>query len=334
MVDEQQISGVERAAIFLLSLGEDSAASILRHLDPMEVQNVGEAMAGLNAVSTEKVTQVVGDFTRTLMSGSQAISGTDEYIKRMLYQALGEDKAKSMLGRILQSETRGLEAMKWMEAKAVAQILKDEHPQICAIVLLSLESEHSAEVLKLLPSAKRPEIMMRVASLDAINPDALDELDEMMQKQLVDTANSSRSNVDGVRIAAQILNHMDSNAENEIMESIEGLDKDMSLEIRDKMFIFENLAMLDNKDMQRLLRETETDYLVLSLKAAEEGLRDKFYNNMSRRAADMLREDIQLLGPVKLSEVETAQKEILNVAARLAAEGDIAFGHKSDDEYV
>jgi len=334
MVDEQQISGVERAAIFLLSLGEDSAASILRHLDPMEVQNVGEAMAGLNAVSTEKVTQVVGDFTRTLMSGSQAISGTDEYIKRMLYQALGEDKAKSMLGRILQSETRGLEAMKWMEAKAVAQILKDEHPQICAIVLLSLESEHSAEVLKLLPSAKRPEIMMRVASLDAINPDALDELDEMMQKQLVDTANSSRSNVDGVRIAAQILNHMDSNAENEIMESIEGLDKDMSLEIRDKMFIFENLAMLDNKDMQRLLRETETDYLVLSLKAAEEGLRDKFYNNMSRRAADMLREDIQLLGPVKLSEVETAQKEILNVAARLASEGDIAFGHKSDDEYV
>ncbi len=334
MVDEQQISGVERAAIFLLSLGEDSAASILRHLDPMEVQNVGEAMAGLNAVSTEKVTQVVGDFTRTLMSGSQAISGTDEYIKRMLYQALGEDKAKSMLGRILQSETRGLEAMKWMEAKAVAQILKDEHPQICAIVLLSLESEHSAEVLKLLPSAKRPEIMMRVASLDAINPDALDELDEMMQKQLVDTANSSRSNVDGVRIAAQILNHMDSNAENEIMESIEGLDKDMSLEIRDKMFIFENLAMLDNKDMQRLLRETETDHLVLSLKAAEEGLRDKFYNNMSRRAADMLREDIQLLGPVKLSEVETAQKEILNVAARLAAEGDIALGHKSEDEYV
>jgi len=331
----EQMSGAERAAVFLFSLGEESAASVLKHLDPLEVQNVGEAMSELSSVSTDKIAKVVGEFTETVTNGDQAIVGTEDYIRRMLKNALGEDKAKSMLGRILQSQNpKGLDALKWMEASAVAAMLKDEHPQICAIVLLSLDAEHASEVLKMLSKQKRPEIVMRVANLSTINPDALEELNELMQNQLTDSANSLTSKVDGIRTAAQILNYMDSGNEDEILNSIEEMDDEIVDSIREKMFIFENLSDLGDKEMQRLLREVETEHLVLSLKAAEEGLREKFYNNMSRRAAEMLQEDIQMRGPVKVSEVEVAQKEILNIAARLADEGEIAFGTKSDDEYV
>ena len=253
----------------------------------------------------------------------------------MLHSALGDDKAKSMLGRILQSQNpKGLDALKWMAASAVAAMLKDEHPQICAIVLLSLEAEHAAQVLKRLSAEKRPEVIMRVASLDAINPDALEELNELMQPQLTASANATQSKVDGIRTAAKILNHLESQYESDILESIDDMDEQMGGVIREKMFIFENLSALEDRDLQRLLREIETEHLVLSLKAAEESLREKFYSNMSRRAAEMLREDIQLRGPVRLAEVEVAQKEILTVAARLADEGEITFGNKGGEEYV
>lgn len=330
-----EMSGAERAAVFLLSLGEEAAASVLRQLDPMEVQNVGEAMTTLSTVSSEKIALVVGEFTETVASGATNLVGSDDYISRVLHEALGEDKAKSMLSRILRvKDPQGLEALKWMEAGAVAALIKDEHPQICAIVLLSLEGEHAAQILKELPEDKRPEVMMRVANLDAINPGALEELNDMMQKQLAEGTFTSDARVDGIRTAANILNFVGSDIENTVLDSIQESDEEMCDFIREKMFIFENLMSLSDREMQRMLREIETESLVLALKGSEESMRNKFYNNMSRRAAEMLKEDIQIRGPVRLSEVEGAQKEILNTAARLADEGEISFGKSSDDEYV
>jgi len=335
MASEQVMSGAEKAAVFLLSIGEEYAASILKHLDPMEVQNVGAAMTSLSNVTTEKVAEIVGSFVGEVREAGNALAGNEEYMKNMLHQALGEDKAKSMLGRILNAEDSvGLDALKWMEPKAVAAILKDEHPQICAVVLLSLDGEQSAEVLKLLPEDVRPEIIMRVANVESINPDILGELDALLHKQVAEVSTRSKASVDGVRLAAQILTHMDSTNEGWILDSIESMDEAVCESIREKMLIFENLMSLDDREIQRLLREVETESLVLSLKGTEEFVRERFFNNMSKRAAEMLREDIDLRGPIKLIEVETAQKEILTTAGRLAEEGEINFGNKEDDDYV
>ena len=330
------MSGAERAAVLLLGLGEEAAAAVLKHLNPMEVQNVGEALSSVSTVSSDKRATVVGEFTETVQQGGKDLIGSEEYVRKVLYSALGEDKAKSMLGRILQANNpSGLEALKWMESDRVASLIRDEHPQICAVVLMSLEGEHAAEVLQLLPPEKRPEIMIRVANLDTINPNALDELNDMMQKQLAEKSYSSSSRIDGIRTAAGILNFVNSDAEEMMMTAIEETDEDLCEKIREKMIIFDNLMSLNDKDMQRMLREIETESLVLALKGAEENLRNRFFSNMSRRAAEMLQEDIEIRGPVRLSEVEHAQKEILNLAARLADEGEVSFGKAGgEEEYV
>ena len=335
MADQQTMSGTERAAIFLLGLGEEAAAAVLQHLDPMEVQNVGEAMTAMSSVSSDKIATVVGEFSEAITSGSSAVVGTEEYIRKILHQALGEDKAKSMLSRILQARNpSGMEALKWMEPGAVAALIRDEHPQICAVVLMSLEGEHAAAVLKELPPGKHPEIMLRLANLDSINPNVLEDLNEMMEHQLAETDLSTKSRIDGVKSAAHILNFVRSDMEGAILDALEEADGSLCEAIREKMIIFENLLQLSDKDMQRMLREIETEYLVLALKGSEESMRARFFNNMSRRAAEMLKEDIEFRGPVRLSEVETAQKEILNLAARLAEEGEITFGNKGEEEYV
>lgn len=336
MADAQALSGAERAAVFLLGLGEEAAAAVLQHLNPKEVQNVGEAMSSVDSVSSEKLATVVGEFTETLASGGSDIIGGEEYVRKLLYSALPEDKAKSMLSRILQANNpSGLEALKWMESGAVAQLIKDEHPQICAVVLMSLEGEHAADVLQMLPEHKRAEVLIRVANLDSINPSALDELNEMMQKQLAESNFQSESQIDGVRTAASILNYLGSAVEESVLSAIEEADEDLCDQIREKMIIFDNLISLSDKDMQRMLREIETESLVLALKGAEDNMKNRFFSNMSRRAAEMLQEDIEIRGPVRLSEVENAQKEILNLAARLADEGEVSFGKQGEeDEYV
>ncbi|XOV88294.1 MAG: flagellar motor switch protein FliG [Pseudomonadota bacterium] len=335
MPEATEMSGAERAAIFLLGLGEESAAAVLRHLDPREVQNVGEAMTRLASVSADKLASVVGELTDSLQRSAGTIAGTEDYMRRVLHDALGEDKARNMLGRILQSQSpKGLESLKWMEPRAVANILREEHPQICAIVLMSLDADQSAQILALLPAEKRPEIVMRVAGLDMVNQSALDELDELMKNQLAAHRAPPPSRVDGIRAAAQILNHLNSDAETLILEDIESADEAMSEAIREQMFIFENLVMLSDKDMQRLLREVETETLVISLKGAEDAVRQRFLGNMSKRAAELLKEDIDMRGPVKLSDVESCHKEMLAIAARLADDGEISLGKDGDEEYV
>ena len=335
MADSDGLNGAQRAAVFLLSLGEEAAASIMQHMDPKEVQSVGRAMTELSSVSSENLTQVIGNFVESLSTGSAVGSNPKEYVKNTLNKALGETKGRRMTNRILDGQdAKGMDALKWMDAQSVAMILKHEHPQIVAIVLSSLDSEHAAEVVKYFPEDDVPEIMIRVAQLDAIHPAALAELDELLQKQIVDIAPTPPSRVVGPQLAADIIGYFDSNVEAEVLDRLTEEDEDMGNHVRDLMFIFDNLLSITDRDMQRLLQEVGQEKLVIALKGASEDMRDKITSNMSSRARDMLLEDLELMGPVKLSEVEDVQKEILQVAINLAADGTIALGSKSGEEYV
>jgi flagellar motor switch protein FliG len=335
MADSDGLNGAQRAAVFLLSLGEEAAASIMQHMDPKEVQSVGRAMTELSTVSSDNLTQVIGNFVESLSTGSAVGSNPKEYVKNTLNKALGETKGRRMTNRILDGQdAKGMDALKWMDAQSVAMILKHEHPQIVAIVLSSLDSEHAAEVVKYFPEDDVPEIMIRVAQLDAIHPAALAELDELLQKQIVDIAPTPPSRVVGPQLAADIIGYFDSNVEAEVLDRLTEEDEDMGNHVRDLMFIFDNLLSVTDRDMQRLLQEVGQEKLVIALKGASEDMRDKITSNMSSRARDLLLEDLELMGPVKLSEVEDVQKEILQVAINLAADGTIALGSKSGEKYV
>lgn len=332
---ERSGKGVERAAILLMALGEQAAALILKHMSPKEVQKLGTAMAGLNNVSTSQVENVMFDFIQTVESQTALGIGSEEYIRKVMVSALGQDKAGSLMDRILTgSTTKGLEALKWMDPKAVAEVIRLEHPQIVAIVLSYLDSDQSAQVLSLLPERMRTDILMRIASLDGIHPSALKELDDILEKQFSGNANVKSSSVGGTRAAANILNFMDPSKGNQIMDTIKESDAELGQKIEDLMFVFDNLIEVDDRGVQSLLREVSSDSLILALKGADEGVKDKIFKNMSKRAAEMLREDLEAKGPVKLSEVEAAQKEILAIARRMAEAGEIVLGGKGAEEYV
>jgi len=327
--------GAERAAVLLLALGEQAASNILKHMNPKEVQKVGVAMASLSNVSTSQVETVMIDFIRTVESQTALGVGSEEYTRKVMVSALGEDKAGSLMDRILTgATTKGLEALKWMDPKAVAEIIRSEHPQIIAIVLSYLESDQSAQVLSMLPERTQPDILMRIASLDGIHPGALKELDEILEKQFSGNNNVKSTTVGGKRAAADILNLIDASKGNKIMDSIKESDMDLGQKIEDLMFVFDNLIDVDDRGIQALLREVSSDSLILALKGADEPIKEKIFKNMSKRASEMLREDLEAKGPVKLSEVEVAQKEILAIARRMAEAGEIALGGQGGEEYV
>ena len=330
MAEENQtgaLNGVQKAAVLLMAMGSDNAAEVLKHLNPKEVQVLGGAMASLQNVNKPTMEGVMTEFVNEVNNQTAMGIGSDEYIREMMVNALGEDKAKNMIDRILLgSGTKGLEALKWMDGRAVAEVIRLEHPQIIAIVLSYLEPDHAAEVVRMLPERARSDIMMRVAALEGIPPSALQELDQIMEKQFQGSSNVSQSSMGGYKTAANILNFMDSSVETAIMESIGEHDQEMAVGIAELMFVFENLIDVDDRGIQALLREISSDTLTLALKGADETIKDKILRNMSKRAAEMLREDMEARGPVRLSEVEAAQKEILATARRLADEGDIVLG--------
>ncbi|MBS1218833.1 MAG: flagellar motor switch protein [Proteobacteria bacterium] len=334
-VNISKITGIERAAILLLSLGEQDAAAVLMHMGPKEVQKVGSAMATLSNVSKDQVAAVLQDFATTVDNQTALGVGSEDYIRKVLVSALGEDKAGGVIDRILLGRnTKGLEALKWMDPRAVAEIIRLEHPQIIAIVLSYLEADQSAEVLSHLPERTRPDILMRIASLDGIQPSALHELDEILEKQFSGNTNVKSSSVGGVKAAANILNFVDSSQEGAIMDTIKEIDAEVGQKIQDLMFVFDNLIDIDDRGIQALLREVSSDSLLLALKGSDEGIKEKIFKNMSKRAAEMLRDDLEAKGPVKLSEVEGAQKEILAIARRMSEAGDIVLGGKGADQYV
>ncbi|MEZ5569429.1 MAG: flagellar motor switch protein FliG [Halioglobus sp.] len=326
------LTGAQRAAIFLLGLGEEGAAAIMRHMEPKEVQRVGEAMAGLRDVSNEQIATVVQDFSEKIASVSPIGIGSDDFTRRVLVEALGEKRARSMLNKVMQDKnSTGMDALKWMDARSVAGIIRHEHPQITALVLASLEPDHAAQVLALLPMETRPDILMRIARLELVDPSALQELDRVLEKQLVGDQEAPPTTVDGLNTAAAILNHVDSGDESLLLDSMKKLDGELGEKIQELMFVFENLMALDDRGMQRLIREIATDKLVIALKGVDDDLKNKFFKNMSSRAADMLKEDLEAQGPVKLADVEAQQKEILTIAAELAEAGEIFLGKGGDD---
>jgi len=327
-------SGVEKAAILLLTLGEAEAAQVLKHLGAKDVQRVGLAMAQLQGISRDEVTAVLSNFSSEIEEHTSFGVDADEYVRKVLVEALGSDKAGSVIDRILRGRnSRGLETLKWMEPKAVAEMLRYEHPQIVSIVLSYLDADQAAEVLVALPENQRADIITRIAQLEGIHPSALNELDEVLEKQFTGNKGAKSSAFGGPKVAAEILN-MAGAAEARILEEINKSDATLSQQIQDLMFVFEDLAEIDDRGMQELLREIPGDKLIIALKAADEELKQKFFKNMSERAAQMLKDDLEAKGPVKLSEVEAAQKEILLTSRRMAEEGRLSLGGKGGEEYV
>jgi len=325
------LSGVQRAAIFLLGLGEEGAAVVLKQMTPKEVQALGQAMASLPIISDQQIAEVVHEFSEKVSSISPIGIGAGDFTRRVMVQALGETKARSMLKKIDSGEPTGMESLKWMEARAVAGVVMNEHPQIIAIVLASLDNDHAAQVLALLPREMMSDIMLRIARLDSVDPIALQELDQVLEKQLGTTQKTSTSVLNGMKTAAGILNNLDTEIETELMDSIKEVDGVLGERIHDLMFVFDNLLDVDDRGMQRIIREISVDSLVIALKGVDDRVKEKFFKNMSSRAADMLREDLEAKGPVKLADVESAQKEILTIVRRLADEGEIFLGKGGDD---
>ena len=333
--ESDSFSGSEKAAVLLMTLGEGSASEIMKHLGPREVQSIGTAMAALSSVSQDSVKGVVEEFIGKANNETPIGIGSDEYIRNVLTGALGNDKAQNMIDRILMgNNTGGLEQLKWMDARAVAELIRFEHPQVTAIILSYLDSDHAAATLQYLPEEVRPELMMRIAALDGVQPEAMRELNDMLEAQLQGGKQGQAAAFGGIKCAAEILNFVDSSIEAEISEKISEADQTLAEEIQELMFTFDNLGEVDDRGIQTLLRDVSTDNLVLALKAADDAVKDKVFKNMSSRAADMLKDDLEAKGPVKLSEVEEAQKEILTVARRLAEEGQISLGGAGGEEMV
>lgn len=326
------LTGTKRAAVLLMTLGEEAASEVLKHLGPKEVQSIGSAMAALPGVSRAQLTVVMDDFA-TLVSDQTAIGlGSEDYIRKVLTQALGEDRARGLIDRILTGgNSKGLESLKWMDGRAIADMVRHEHPQIISIVVSYLENDHAAEVLNFFPARVRSDVLMRIASLDGIHPNALQELDEILERQFAGNNTGKGSVMGGLKRAADILNFMDTATENEILDGIREQDETLSVRIQELMFTFENLLDLDDRSVQRLLRELTGEQLVIALKGATEEIKALVLKNMSKGAGEALKEDLEVRGPVRVSEVEAAQKEILATVRRLGEAKEISIGAKGDD---
>ncbi len=327
--------GLNDAAILLMSLGEEEAAEVFKHLSPKEVQKLGETIARTRAVSRDKVDEVVHKFTNAAAQQSLLVSDSGDYVRSVLRRALGDDKAALLIDRILQGgDVSGIESLKWMDPLSVAELLRNEHPQIVAAILVHLDYDHAAGVLAQLSERQRGEVMLRIATLEGIQPTALKDLNEVLYRVLAGGDKIRKTSLGGVKTAAEIINLLGTNIEATVLESIRGYDPDLAQKIMDKMFVFEDINKLDKAAIQMVLKEVASDSLIIALKAASPELKEKFLSNMSSRAAETLREDLESRGPVRLSEVEAQQKEILKIVRRLSDEGQIVIGGGGDDGFI
>lgn len=331
-MDEQ---GLEDAAILLMSLGEEHASEVFKHLAPKEVQRMGETIARLKSVNRDRVTQVLDLFQRTAGDRSVLVADNDEYVRAVLKRALGEDKATLLLDRIMQgNDVSGIESLKWMEPSAVAELMRHEHPQIVAAILVHLESDHAAAVLKHFGERQRNEVLVRVATLDGIQPSAMRDLNEVLGSVLAGSDRVKKTTLGGIKPAAEIINMLGASLETAVLDYIRGTDHDLAQKILDNMFTFDDMERLDDKAIQSLLKEIQTESLVIALKGASPELREKVFKNMSSRAAESLREDLESRGPVRVADVEAEQKELLKTVRRLADEGVIVLGGGGDEQFV
>jgi len=325
------MSGSQRAAVLMLLLGEQQASEIVRFLDPKEVQALGGAMVSVADLSQEAVNQVLDDFVMTIKKQTSIGLGTTDYVEKVFKRALGDDKAASVLGRILPGQsTKGLDILQWMDARAIADMIRGEHPQVCAIILSVLEHEVAADVLLFLPEENRSEVIQRVASLETVQPSAMAELEAIMKKQFSSSSNAASSSFGGIKAAAKIMNATKTALEAQVMGGLEKLDAELMMKIQDNMFTFDNLLSVDSKGIQVLMRNVEPDMLMIALKGANEGVRTKFLENMSERARGMFIDDMNAKGLLRIADVEDAQKTIMRIARKLSDSGDLVLGGGAD----
>jgi flagellar motor switch protein FliG len=327
--------GINKSAILLMSLGEEGASEVFKHLAPREVQKLGVAMSNLKNVTRDKIEGVLEEFRTQAEEKTTLGMDSGDYIRSVLTKALGDDKAANLIDRILHGgDTSGIEGLKWMDSSAVAELIKNEHPQIVATILVHLDRDQACEILGCFTDRLRNDALLRIATLDGIQPAALRELNDVLTKLLAGANTIKKSPMGGIRTAAEILNFMPTAQEATVIEGVKAHDPDLAQKILDQMFVFDNLVDVDDRGIQLLLREIQSESLVVALKGVAEELREKIFKNMSQRAAETLKEDLEAKGPVRVSEVEAAQKEILKIARRLADEGQIALGGKSEDSFV
>ena len=319
----------------MLALGANEAAEVMKYLGPREVQKLGAAMSTMKAIQSEELVAVLGEFRSETEKNTSLGLDSDEYIRDVLTKALGDDKAASLLNRILGArDASGIESLKWMDAQSVADLVRNEHPQIIATILVHLERDQASEVLDHFTERLRNDCVLRIATLDGVQPAALRELNEVLTKLLTGNENLKKKPMGGIRAAAEILNFFNGENEISVMSNLKSYDNDMAQKIMDEMFVFDNIMDIEDRGIQLLLREVQSESLIIALKGASPDLREKFFKNMSQRAGEMMREDLESKGPVRLSEVETNQKEILQIVRRLADEGQITLGGKAEDAYV
>lgn len=327
--------GLTDSAILLLSLGEEEAAEVFKHLGAKEAQKIGHTMTRLGAITKDKMQEVLGRFHARAEQETSIGTDADGYVRSVLTKALGDDKASVLLSRILGGkDASGIESLKWMDSQSVAELIRNEHPQIIATILVHLERDQACEILGHFTDRLRNDVVLRIATLDGVQPAALRELNDVLTKLLSGNENIKKSTLGGIRAAAEILNFMSGEQEQNVMDNIKNYDNDMAQKIMDEMFVFDNLIDIDDRGIQLLLREVQSEMLIIALKGASQDLRDKVFKNMSARAAEMMREDLDSKGPVRLSEVETQQKQILQIVRRLADEGQIVLGGKGEDSFI
>ena len=327
----QALTKTQKTAIIMMVLGEEEAANVIGHLPPREVQHLGAAMVSVANVSQGAVDMVLDEFVGTMKQQTNLSMGTSDYVQRVLTKALGEDKAASVLNRIIPTQASGgLDILNWMDSRSIAEMIRGEHPQIISIIISFLEHELAADVLHYLPEELRPEIIMRVAQMETIQPEALEELETIMQKQFTSNSAVKSSNVGGVTQAAKIMNFTKSEMETKIMGDLMNRDEDLTTRIQDNMFVFDNLEGVDARSIQVLIRNIESDQLMVALKGADDLVKDKFLENMSKRAGELFLDDMEAKGPMRISEVEAAQKDILRTARRLSDDGEMMLGGGAD----
>lgn len=328
-------NGAEEAAILLMSIGEEEAAEVFKHLAPKEVQKLGETIARLKIVPRERLARVMERFAENALDQHALVADTDEYVKSVLRKALGEDKAALLIDRILQgSDVTGIEGLKWMDPQTVAELLRNEHPQIVAAILVHLDSEMASEIIKCFTDRQRNEVLVRIATLDGIQPAALKDLNEVMSNVLAGGERMRKATLGGIKTAADIINQLGSANETSVLDYVRESDADLAQKLMDNMFSFDDLIKLDDKGVQAVLKEVQSESLVLALKGATPEMREKVFRNMSTRAAETLREDLDGRGPVRVSEVEAEQKEMLKIVRRLVDEGQIVIATGGADEFL
>jgi len=333
--DSSEDQGVEDAAILLMSLGEEEAANVFKHLGPKEVQKLGETIARLKVIPRERVETVLDKFTDIAKEQHMLVNDTDEYVKSVLRKALGEDKANLLIDRILQgSDVSGIESLKWMDGASVAELLRNEHPQIIAAILVHLDFDQASQVLKSFTERQRNEVLIRIATLDGIQPTALKDLNEVLSKVLAGGDRLKKASLGGVKTAAEIINMLGSSVETSALDYIREADGELAQKIMDNMFTFDDVNKLDDRAIQTVLKEVQGDSLIIALKGATPELRERIFKNMSSRAAESLREDLESRGPVRVAEVEGEQKEILKIVRRLVDEGQIVIASGGGDDFL